>query len=107
MVAGNIGSWVQDGKREVGYWLGQAFWGRGIATATLAAFLHLVTERPLYAWVAAHNSASLRVLKKCGFHVIGTDGKESATGAEAEGVILVLGTDAPGDTHETQVVPGN
>jgi RimJ/RimL family protein N-acetyltransferase len=36
-IAGNIGSWVQDGRREVGYWLGREFWGRGIATAAQCA----------------------------------------------------------------------
>jgi RimJ/RimL family protein N-acetyltransferase len=25
-VAGSIGSWVQDGEREVGYWIGHSFW---------------------------------------------------------------------------------
>ncbi len=38
-VAGHIGSWTSDGKREVGYWLDRAFWGRGVATAALTTFL--------------------------------------------------------------------
>jgi RimJ/RimL family protein N-acetyltransferase len=25
-VAGNIGSWVQDEQREIGYWIGKAHW---------------------------------------------------------------------------------
>lgn len=29
-VAGNIVSWEDEGRRLVGYWLGRAFWGRGI-----------------------------------------------------------------------------
>jgi RimJ/RimL family protein N-acetyltransferase len=66
-VAGNIGSWVQDGQREVGYWIGKRYWGRGIATAALRDFLHLVPERPLVAWVARHNAGSIRVLEKAGF----------------------------------------
>lgn len=74
--AGNIVSWEQDGQREVGYWLGQAYWGRGIATQALAAFLEQVTARPLYAYVAKHNIGSRRVLEKCGFAVCGTDGDE-------------------------------
>jgi RimJ/RimL family protein N-acetyltransferase len=32
-----------------------------------------VSERLLAARVAAHNQASLRVLEKCGFRVVGTD----------------------------------
>ena len=66
-VAGNIGSWTAEGKREVGYWIDRAFWGRGVATEALAAFLCLEQTRPLYAGVAKHNVASIRVLQKCGF----------------------------------------
>lgn len=66
-VAGNIGSWTQDGVRFVGYWIGKEHWGKGIATRALAEFLQLVTERPLHAHVASHNVASIRVLEKCGF----------------------------------------
>lgn len=68
-VAGNIGSFDRDGKREVGYWLDRALWGRGIATAALREFLRLEPIRPLFAGVAPHNLASLRVLQKCGFTV--------------------------------------
>ncbi len=66
-VAGYIGSWTQDGVRLVGYWIGKAHWGMGVATRALAGFIQLVTERPLYAHVARHNVASIRVLAKCGF----------------------------------------
>mgnify|MGYP002354569524 FL=1 len=34
-VAGNVVSFILEGRREVGYWLGREFWGRGIATAAL------------------------------------------------------------------------
>ena len=80
-VAGNIGSWLSDGKREVGYWINRSFWGRGVATEALSAFLPLERTRPLYAGVAKHNAASLRVLQKCGF----TFGEDDDTH-----VILVL-----------------
>ena len=69
-VAGNIGSFELDGEREVGYWLGRAYWGRRVATRALAAFLQQERTRPLYAYVAAHNAASRRVLEKCGFRVL-------------------------------------
>ena len=68
-VAGNIGSWLQDGVRLVGYWIGKEHWGKGVATRALATFVHLVTERPLHAHVAKHNVGSIRVLEKCGFIV--------------------------------------
>ena len=66
-VAGNIGSWLADGKRLVGYWIGREFWGRGVATAALAAFVADIKERPLHAFVAEHNVRSIRVLEKCQF----------------------------------------
>lgn len=66
-VAGNVVCWEQSGEREIGYWMGREFWGRGVATRALSAFLGQVTTRPLYAHVAEHNVASIRVLEKCGF----------------------------------------
>ncbi len=66
-VAGHIASFMRDGDREIGYWIERTLWGRGIASAALAAFLCLEQRRPLYAGVAPHNIASIRVLQKCGF----------------------------------------
>lgn len=66
-VAGHVVSWSDEGHREVGYWIGRVFWGRGIATAALRDFLDIVTERPLEAWVAPGNVGSMRVLEKNGF----------------------------------------
>jgi len=66
-VAGNIGSWPQEERRMIGYWIGREYWGRGIATAALAEFLGYDLARPLHAFVAVHNVASIRVLEKCGF----------------------------------------
>jgi len=65
-VAGNIGSWEQDGQRFVGYWIGRDYWGRGLASAALAE-LAAELPRPLHAWVARSNVGSIRVLEKCGF----------------------------------------
>ena len=75
-VAGNIVSWQQEGECEVGYWLGKEYWGQGIATRALAAFLGEVTTRPLYAHVVKHNLASRRVLEKCGFSLHGENDEE-------------------------------
>ncbi|HKP93510.1 MAG TPA: GNAT family N-acetyltransferase [Chthoniobacterales bacterium] len=66
-VAGHIASFLLDGKREIGYWIDRALWGRGIASEALSAFLRLEQRRPLHAGVAKHNLASMRVLQKCGF----------------------------------------
>jgi RimJ/RimL family protein N-acetyltransferase len=70
-VAGNFGSWEQDGRQLVGYWLGRDFWGRGLATAGLAEFVQELNTRPLHAWVAATNVGSIRVLEKCSFVRVG------------------------------------
>jgi RimJ/RimL family protein N-acetyltransferase len=86
-VAGDVVSWQQSGKREVGYWIGKEYWGRGIATQALSEFLSHVTARPLYAHVAKHNIASIRVLEKCGFTISG----EGAPGEKVEEFILILG----------------
>ena len=67
MVAGNIGSWPDDGQQLLGYWIGREHWGRGVATRALALLVDEVSVRPLYAHVAAHNVGSIRVLEKCGF----------------------------------------
>jgi len=69
-VAGGVVSWQAIDERCVGYWIGREFWGRGIATAALRAFLELERARPLTAYVAAHNLGSRRVLEKCGFVVV-------------------------------------
>ncbi|HMG05814.1 MAG TPA: GNAT family N-acetyltransferase [Chthoniobacterales bacterium] len=82
-------SWTAEGKREVGYWIDRAFWGRGVATEALSAFLCLEQTRPLYAGVAKHNVASIRVLQKCGFklsHFV----EEASNDADASYVLLTL-----------------
>lgn len=90
-VAGNIASYEQVGEREVGYWLGKDFWGKGIATEALSQFLRHVRSRPLYAHVAKHNIASLRILQKCGFIITGEDkGSFGAGGEEVEEFLLTL-----------------
>ena len=66
-IAGNVLSFVADGRRMAGYWLGREWWGRGIATAALESYLRIELSRPLYARVEKRNGASLRVLEKCGF----------------------------------------
>ena len=69
-VVGNIASFIQEGQREVGYWIGRDFWGQGVASRALSALLILVRDRPLYGYVVRHNLASLRVLQKNGFAIV-------------------------------------
>ena len=77
--AGGIGYQLQsDVERvsaEIGYWLGEAYWGRGIATEALVAVTrhasatHGLTR--LYALPFASNAASCRVLEKAGYALEG------------------------------------
>lgn len=72
---GVIGLTLGEGERricaELGYWLGQPFWGRGIATATVRTVTAYALEQfglvRVEAHVFASNPASARVLEKCGF----------------------------------------
>ena len=56
---------------EIGYWLGQAHWGRGVATELVRVLCEQALTRPevtrIFAPVHADNPASMRVLQKNGF----------------------------------------
>jgi RimJ/RimL family protein N-acetyltransferase len=70
-VVGHIASFDLEGRRDVTYWNGREDWGRGIATRALQEFLQLEATRPNYAGAASDNAASIRVLTKCGFVIVG------------------------------------
>jgi RimJ/RimL family protein N-acetyltransferase len=91
-VAGSVSSYHDDGHPEVTYWLGKHYWGKGLATRALSAFLtHANPTRPIYARAAKDNIGSLRVLEKCGFKIIGEDsGFANARGKEIEEFLLEL-----------------
>jgi RimJ/RimL family protein N-acetyltransferase len=80
--AGHVVAWWEGERRFLGYWFGREFWGRGVGTAAVAAFLKREPVRPLHADPAAGNTASVRLLERCGFH------RESD--AEEEFIMLVL-----------------
>jgi ribosomal-protein-alanine N-acetyltransferase len=73
--AGGIGLFLQqDVERfsaELGYWLGEAHWGRGLATAAVRRFTDFAFARfdlcRIYANVFAWNLGSARVLEKAGY----------------------------------------
>lgn len=89
--AGHIVRFLRAGRPEVTYWYGREFWGKGIATAALRAFLLQVPERPLYARAASDNLASLRVLEKCGFLLDSTQKSfAEARGAKIQESVMVL-----------------
>lgn len=74
-LAGVIGMTRRKGeykrKAEVGYWIGEPYWNKGIATAAVKlivdyGFSKLDLEK-IETGVYEHNKASRRVLEKCGF----------------------------------------
>jgi [ribosomal protein S5]-alanine N-acetyltransferase len=62
---------VERVSAEVGYWLGEPFWGRGITSEALAAVTRYAIEQHqltrLFAVPFAYNTASCRVLEKAGY----------------------------------------
>jgi len=66
---------VERVSAEIGYWLGEPFWGRGIATEALVAVTaHAMQTHGLtrvYAVPFAWNAASCRVLEKAGYALEG------------------------------------
>ena len=64
-------------KAEISFWMGVAYWGKGIMTETLPlaieyAFLRMGCEI-ITAWTYEANMPSRKVMEKCGFKFIGTD----------------------------------
>jgi RimJ/RimL family protein N-acetyltransferase len=72
-VVGDIVSWLHDGRREVGYWIGRGHWGKGFATAALRLLLTEIADRPVTAHIALDNIGSQRVVEKCGFVRVGAE----------------------------------
>jgi RimJ/RimL family protein N-acetyltransferase len=62
---------VERVSAEIGYWLAEPFWGRGIVTEALAAVTRYAIETHgltrIYALPFAWNAASCRVLEKAGY----------------------------------------
>lgn len=88
IILSSVPNLAHDG--EVGYWLGRPFWGRGLATVALRAFmawaapvhrLNRFTGR-----VFGGNTASTRVLLHCGFQREGI----LRAAVRKEGVVLDL-----------------
>ncbi|PYK21144.1 MAG: GNAT family N-acetyltransferase [Verrucomicrobia bacterium] len=81
-----VGHDVHRHTAELGYWLGERFWGQGIMSEAVGAFTNFCFNnfplRRVYAEPFANNPASARVLEKAGFvfegrlrHNVMKDGK--------------------------------
>jgi RimJ/RimL family protein N-acetyltransferase len=71
-----LGSDIERRSAEIGYWLGEAYWGRGIVSAAVAAvtdyaFRELDLLR-VFAVPFVRNVASARVLERAGYQREGT-----------------------------------
>jgi RimJ/RimL family protein N-acetyltransferase len=66
-----LGRDVFHRSAEIGYWLGEAYWGRGIATEAVRALTEYAFVTfdlcRLHAGVFEWNPASMRVLEKAGY----------------------------------------
>jgi [ribosomal protein S5]-alanine N-acetyltransferase len=62
---------VHRGTAEIGYWLAEQFWGRGIVTDAVRALVPVAFARTgiirIQAGIFSRNLASMKVLEKCGF----------------------------------------
>ena len=90
-VAGHISNFEMFGAPNITYWIGKPWWGQGVATGALRAFLEEFATRPAQARVAKDNIASLKVLQHAGFVIRGQDRAFApARGQEVEEYVLVL-----------------
>ncbi len=58
---------------EIGYFIGEPYWGKGIATEAVRQLVEYIRGRfpvhRLFAGVFGHNTASMKVLQKNGFYL--------------------------------------
>lgn len=75
-VAGGIGyipkADVYKLNAEIGYWVGEPYWGKGVATAAIAQVISVIRKQSpevirIYAEIFAFNKGSARALEKNGF----------------------------------------
>jgi RimJ/RimL family protein N-acetyltransferase len=74
-VCGLVSVQGSGGSAELGYWIGVPHWGRGYATAAIALAMEFAFGElglgEVHAYPLRENAASLRVLEKAGFHMVG------------------------------------
>lgn len=78
---GIIGARLKGRSADMGYWLGEPYWGKGYATEAAHALVDAIfayteaTEMTASARVV--NPASRAVIEKCGFQFVGSDMAEA------------------------------
>lgn len=91
-VIGSIGAFRQSNihskTAEVGYYIGEPYWGRGFGTSAIKQLCEYIFQKTdiirLFAEPFSNNKASCRILEKCGFKHEGTLRKN----AVKDGVVL-------------------
>jgi len=76
-LAGSIGFTLKEDvyrkSAEIGYFIGENFWGQGIATEAIGQLVGYIEKNfdlvRIYAEVFEHNKASMKVLEKNGFYL--------------------------------------
>jgi RimJ/RimL family protein N-acetyltransferase len=79
-LVGEIGLHLDNNKiAQLGYWVGEPFWNKGIATEAIEAVLKFGFEKlqleQIYAACHEENKASGKVLEKNGVHIKNVNGK--------------------------------
>jgi len=70
---------IKAGRAELGYWLGEPYWGKGITTQAVKAILNLAGElnlKQVYAYCFVNNIGSKKVLLKNEFKEINVVGED-------------------------------
>ena len=84
---------LDEGTWEIGYHIAKSFTGKGYATEAVKAFLPAMAQKlnikEVYGICLAENTASVRVLEKCGFVQV-FQGMGNYQGKEAEIVKFVF-----------------
>ena len=78
-IVGVIGAYIQKDEyahsAEIGYWVAERFWNKGIATEAVIQFTQFMFSQTnvsrLFNPVSKPNTASIRVMKKAGYQLEG------------------------------------
>jgi len=91
---------------EIGYWLSETHWGKGIITQAVGAMVKYAFEETswlrLFAAIFENNPASMRVLEKNGFHLEAIHRKAVIKGGKVldEHLYALLRDQWPGSSSE-------
>lgn len=70
-----VGKGWKEHQAEIGYWIGEPYWGKGLATKAVKQFCEYCFQelgyKKLFGGVLSPNKGSMRVLERCGFQLEG------------------------------------